>query len=292
MALSQPVIHTPMLRTPPPEEKRTPQQLRQHYEVERELSDRLRNAPGDARLGLYTVLYDELYRRVPLHPRLTRKTDPVLARCAIEDAMLLLERFLKPDSVYLEIGPGDCGLTLHVSRRVKEAYAVEVSKEATKHIQAPPNMKLIISDGKTIDVPPGSVTVAYSNQVMEHIHPDDALEQLHNIYRALAPGGAYVCTTPNRLSGPHDISQYFEESATGMHMREYTAGELTKLFRGVGFYAVEGYMGVKRKYSRFPLGAIVAVEKGLETMPFPIRKRIAVMPGFRNFLRVTLVAIK
>jgi hypothetical protein len=31
---------------------------------------------------------------------------------------------------------------------------------------------------------------------MEHLHPEDAFEQLRNIIRALAPGGRYVCITP------------------------------------------------------------------------------------------------
>jgi SAM-dependent methyltransferase len=281
-----------MLRHPPPEEKRSPEQLRQHYEVERELADRLRKAPANERVGLYSVLYDELYRQVPLHPRLTRKTDPFLASRAIEESMMLLGRFLKPSSVYLEIGPGDCGLTLHVSRLVRLAYAVEVSTEATKHIQAPPNMQLIISDGKSIDVPLGTVTVAYSNQVMEHIHPDDALEQLQNICRAMAPGGAYICATPNRLSGPHDVSQYFDEFATGMHMREYTATELVKLFHDVGFSRVEVFIGVRNRYSKYPLSTVTGVESCVAGVPFNVRKRIVTLPGVRNFLNATLVAFK
>jgi hypothetical protein len=281
-----------MLRCPPPEETRSPEQLRQHYEVERELADRLRRAPANERIGLYSVLYDELYRRVPLHPRLTRKTDAKLATQAIDESMMLLKRFLKPDSVYLEIGPGDCGLTLHVSNLVKKAYAVEVSKEATKHIHAPANMQLIISDGKSIDVPEGTITIAYSNQVMEHIHPDDAIQQLQNISHAMAPGGAYICATPNRLSGPHDISQYFDESATGMHMKEYTAGELEKLFSDVGFSRVEAYMGVKNKYASWPLRTVTSVENFVADVPFGVRKRIVALPGVRNFLRATLVAFK
>lgn len=281
-----------LLRKVPSDEKRTPEQLRQHYEVEKEIGDRLRQAPAEERLGLYPILYDELYRRVPLHPRLTRKADPLLAKGAVDDSMALLKHFLKPDSVYLEIGPGDCGLTLHVSRQVKRAYAVEVSTEATKHIQPPSNMKLIISDGKTIDVPPGTVTVAYSNQVMEHIHPDDAREQLMNIYRALAPGGIYVCTTPNRLSGPHDISQYFDEFATGMHMREYTSSELAALFREVGFSSVQIYMGIRQKYSRYPLGMIRAAEMSVATLPHSARTRVVRFPGIRNLLRVSLAGIK
>jgi len=281
-----------MLKHPPPEETRSSEQLRQHYEVERELADRLRKAPPKERVGLYSILYDELYRRVPLHPRLTRKTNPALAKQAIDESMVLLGRFLRPDTVYLEIGPGDCGLTLHVSKLVKKAYAVEVSKEATKHIQTPANMELIISDGKSIDVPAGTVTLAYSNQVMEHIHPDDAFEQLQNISRAMSPGGAYICATPNRLSGPHDISQYFDEFATGMHMKEYTAGELKKLFTDVGFSRVKAYMGVRNSYSSCPMGTVTSVESYVADVPFGVRKRIVTLPGVRNFLRATLVAFK
>ncbi|BCA06174.1 SAM-dependent methyltransferase [Bradyrhizobium japonicum] len=281
-----------LLRQPPPDEKRTPAQLREHYEVERELAARLRRTSADERVGLYSVLYDELYRRVPFHPRNTRKTDPLLAKGHLDEAMALLGHFLKPDSVYLEIGPGDCGLTLHVSSQVKQAYAVDVSKEASKHIQLPSNMKLVISDGKSIDVPPNTITVAYSTQLMEHIHPDDALEHLRNIVRSLASGGVYICTTPNRLTGPHDISVYFDEVATGMHMREYTASELVALFRGVGFSGVRTYIGIKGKYFRFPLGVIVGAEKCVSVLPHLIRAHVVTLPVIRRLLCVSVVGIK
>jgi hypothetical protein len=153
-------------------------------------------------------------------------------------------------------------------------------------------MKLIISDGKSIDVPPDTVTVAYSTQLMEHIHPDDALEQVKNIVRSLASGGVYICTTPNRLTGPHDISVYFDEVATGMHMREYTASELVALFRGIGFSRVQTYIGVKGKYFRFPLGGIVGAEKCVSVLPRFIRAHVVTFPGIRGLLCVSVVGIK
>ena len=70
---------------------------------------------------------------------------------------------------------------------------------------------------------------------MEHLHPDDAVDQLKNIYNALVNGGKYICITPNRLTGPHDISKYFDNVATGFHLKEYTVTELSGLFREVGF---------------------------------------------------------
>jgi hypothetical protein len=57
---------------------------------------------------------------------------------------------------------------------------------------------------------------------MEHLHPEDALEQLQKIRRTLARGGVYVCITPNRVNGPHDVSGLFDDEARGLHLREYS----------------------------------------------------------------------
>ena len=48
-------------------------QLREHYLIERELSDRLRNATKDERRYLYSTLYDEFYRRLHDYPSIIQK---------------------------------------------------------------------------------------------------------------------------------------------------------------------------------------------------------------------------
>jgi predicted SAM-dependent methyltransferase len=110
----------------------------------------------------------------------------------------------------------------------------------------------VLSDGVSVPVPPGSVNVAYSYQLMEHLHPEDAFEQLENIYAALAPGGLYICITPNRLSGPHDISYYFDNEATGFHLKEYTTWELSRLFKRAGFSQTSAYVGFRDKRAGVP----------------------------------------
>src|SRR5688572_15854572 len=77
--------------------------IEHHYRVELELAGRLRSAPRDERLGLYGAVYDELFRRVPAHPQLTRKVSGAERRAAVADRMALLQRFLTPDTVFLEI---------------------------------------------------------------------------------------------------------------------------------------------------------------------------------------------
>lgn len=50
---------------------RSPDRIRAHYEIERDLASRLREAPAAERLALYRTVYKALFARVPDHPQLT-----------------------------------------------------------------------------------------------------------------------------------------------------------------------------------------------------------------------------
>jgi len=276
----------------PRSEKRTLGQLLEHYVIEKELADRLRNASKEQRKGLYTSLYDELYRRVPLHPQLTQKGDAESQIEAVSRQMKLLERYLQPESTFLEVGAGDCSLSREVSKYVRKVYAVDVSREITKGEAFPQNFELIISDGSSIPVPRGSVTLAYSSRLMEHLHPDDAVDQLKSIYLALTEGGKYICITPNLLSGPYDISRYFDDVATGFHLKEYTFTELSELFRKVGFSGIGAYAGGRGTYIPVPSSMILSCERALGRLPFSIRRAIASSLPFRALLGITIVGTK
>jgi SAM-dependent methyltransferase len=273
-------------------EHRTLEQIREHYEIEKELANRLRHACKEERRYLYSSLYDELYRRVPLHPQLTRKTSPEETRQAVEAEMKFIRPFLAEDSTLMEVGPGDCALSLEVAKIVKQVYAVDVSDEITKALTTPDNFQLILSDGCSIPVPDNSVNVAYSNQLMEHLHPDDAFEQLRNIHQALVPGGIYLCFTPNRLNGPHDVSGYFDVIASGFHLREYTITELSRLFRRVGFSKVGVYVGAGEIYRRLPTVPLMLCEGLLDMLPFTLRDSIARSRPVRGLLSIRLVGTK
>jgi SAM-dependent methyltransferase len=219
---------------------RTPERLRFHYEVERELAGRLRSASSAERGALYAEVYDELFRRVTDHPQLTSPRDPELGRRKVAEQEALVHRFLRPGGVFLEIGAGDCALSLAVCSHASQVYAIEVSRTIAHVESTPPNFQLLITDGISIPVPPGSVDLAYSNQLMEHLHPDDAEEQAANVATAMRKGGKYVCLTPHRLLGPTDISAFFTRGdAKGFHLREYSTRELTQLFRAAGFSKVQ-----------------------------------------------------
>ena len=281
-----------MLQKPMKGELRTPEQIREQYIIAKELSDRLRKASKSERRILYSSLYDELFRRVPFHPLVRRKNSAAETANAINSQMKFLRIFLNQNTRYLEVGAGDCALAIELTKMVKEVYAVDVSVELTGQSARPPNFHLILTDGCSIPLPANSVDVAYSNQLMEHLHPDDAFEQLQNIYSALAPGGTYICITPNRLSGPHDVSQYFDKVATCFHLKEYTTTELSSLFRRVGFSRVKVYLGAKAKYLGLPAFLFFFHEYLLEKLPYSFRRKIAHTLPTRLLMGIRLVGIK
>jgi SAM-dependent methyltransferase len=264
--------------------------LKEHYLIECELAQRLRTAPREERRRLYSELYDELFRRVPNHPQLTIKVSPETSQSRIKLQMDLLGRFVQSDSSFLEVGPGDCALCFHIARQVRFVHGVDVSDEVTKCDRPPANFALSLSNGTSIPVAPGTIDLAYSNQLMEHLHPDDALEQLQNIYAALAPNGRYICITPSRLTGPHDVSRQFDTEPRGFHLKEYSTHELSALLEQVGFSKLRAAIGGKGTFWLVPVWLVTPFERALELLPRALRRPIARRLNF--LLGARLVATK
>ncbi len=108
----------------------------------------------------------------------------------------------------------------------------------------------------------------------------------------LAPGGVYICITPNRLTGPHDVSKFFDETAAGFHLKEYTNTELITLFKKVGFSKIKTHVGAKRVFIRFPVRLLVLSEWLLCKLPRPVRKAAAHSLPLRLLLNVRFVGEK
>jgi len=272
---------------------RTIEQKRRHYEIERELARKLRCATREERKELYGTVYKELYARVPDIPHLIGAGNGYSRAMDVAKLLGFLERFLIGKQTFLEIGPGDFKLSMAVSKLVPKVFAVDVTDEVRSGISLPSNVTFLESDGCHIPVPANCIDVALSDQVMEHLHPDDAESQLESIYNALAPGGAYICITPNRLYGPHDISRYFDPVATGLHLREYSVTEVIRMFKRVDFAHVKAYSFTQR-ISRFPVPtfAILAIEKTLDALPVGIRRSLAFSSGLKWIMRSRVVGMK
>ena len=262
------------------------------YRKEKELADRIRAAGSQERPHLYSAVYDELFRSFPDHPQLVFQANAAAKAAAVAERLKLLRPYLRPNSALLEIGPGDCSLAAQIARYVRKVYAVEASAEIGTGTALPPNVELIIAGGCAVPVPQRSIDVAYSDQLFEHLHPEDASEHLKHVYRALAPSGIYICFTPNRLSGPHDISRGFDDVATGLHLREYTATELAAAFRAAGFERVQLLAGARGFQMSFPLALVSGLERLLGRLPKRVARPLARSLPFRILLGIKLVGKK
>lgn len=271
---------------------RRPEDVEHQYRVEKELAARLRDAPAGERKLLYTQVYDELFRRCPDHPQLVAKENPASDAAKIRRQLTILQKYVRPEHTYLEIGPGDCSLAVAMAGHARRCIAVDVSTEITRRDHWPVNLELIISDGSSIPVPAESVDVAYSNQLMEHLHPEDAEMQIANIFAALRPGGLYVCRTPNRLTGPHDVSGSFDDVATGFHLREYSVQEVRNLFRRAGFRGFKGFILAREQFFEHQLAPLIAIEAVLDALPGRWRRPIANGRWMGLLLGVNIVATK
>jgi SAM-dependent methyltransferase len=258
------------------QEARTPEQVIEHYEIEKALAERLRaSSSPEERKELYSAVYDEFNKRIPYYAALSNNHTKQAALMIGTPQWNFLRRFLHKNTVFLEVGAGTCAMALTVARAVKKVYALEVSQEVLKHVKGPGNFEALIFDGLSIPPLPEGIDVAYSDQIIEHIHPEDVLEQLKSVYQALLPGGLYVCLTPNGLNGPHDISKYFDLVATGFHLKEYNNTELVRLFQRAGFAQVWVYVGAAGYYIRWPFFGIKLLESFLSFLPLQIRRTIA-----------------
>lgn len=268
-----------------------------HYETEKRLAGILKSSAKKDRARLYTELYDEYSRTCPDRMILAIADDPDLASALADKELQSIRRYIEPGSKFLEIGPGAGNLTKKAAAVAGQCLAVDVSTEVAKKTQFPDNVRYLISDGSSIPAEDESVDFAYSNQLMEHLHPDDARDQIEEIYRVLKPGGEYLCITPNRLTGPHDISKFFDEVATGFHLKEYTLRELNDLMRTSGFKRVRRALLARgHDFGEAPILPFILYENTIDALsrnaPDFLKRALRRNYLTRGLLQVAVVAKK
>jgi SAM-dependent methyltransferase len=274
----------------PSKDARSHEEIQAHYRIEKKLAAKLRQASREERKELYTRLYAELFASVPYFSQ--RVADTAGRSRKVRKQIQFLIRFLSPDKTFMDVGAGDCALSIEVARHVKKVFALDVAYQVNRDRPVPQNVQFVISDGTSVDVPAGSVDIAFSNQLMEHLHPDDAREQLENIHTAVAGGGLYLLITPHRFCGPHDVSRYFDRTATGFHLKEYTVYELSELLKQAGFSKIYFFAKFKGKYKRVSLTGLLVLERMITPLPHQLRKSVMGVFPVKLLRRIRLAAWK
>lgn len=270
---------------------RTPERIRHHYEVERELAARLRASTREERTELFKILYSELFDRVQDHPRLARRDTAEASRRNLESQLRLLHPHFpgaEPKPVLVEFAPGDCRLGGAVTQWCSHVYGIDISDQRSPGEVFPENFELIVYDGYHLDLPDNCAGLAFSYQFLEHLHPADVPLHFELTHRLLKPGGVYVFDSPHRFSGPHDVSVHFGESLECFHFQEWTYREMRGLLRLHGF----GKSRIHRKgrliESPFLNALHDVVERLVGLLPRSLRRSLS----SRLFQSVTLSAWK
>jgi SAM-dependent methyltransferase len=190
------------------------------------------------------------------------------------------------DQDVLEIGCGN-GVQMRALAGVnRRCVGIDISAEVLDHqADMPGNVELMIADATNLEVfAPDSFDVAFSSQLIEHLHPDDLPRHFAEVARVLRPRGRYVLETPHRLTGPHDVSRHFDDVATCFHLKEYFFGELLAMMRAAGFDSFCSPLFRNAMYECRPrlarLGEIPAdwkrpFEAVVRHLPPSVRRRVA-----------------
>lgn len=117
-----------MTKNPEKSKNRTVEEIREHYELEKGLASKLRNASREERRSLYGSVYEAMYKGVPQHSMLTRKESSEEKEVIVSDQMKILKFFLGKDISFLEVGPGDCALSFEVAKFTQLMYLMKLLK--------------------------------------------------------------------------------------------------------------------------------------------------------------------
>jgi SAM-dependent methyltransferase len=252
--------------------------LRQHFEIERELADKLREAPSkEERRRLYGEVYRQRSELIPSHPLVQQAADAEVRSGYVEPQVRLLRSFVNEQTRFCEVGAGDGAVAKALAPHVASSVALDVTDALALPDDEGAGFEFRVFDGFDLGLPPGSIDLVYSNDVVEHLHPDDMLDHAREVREILRPGGKYVCVTPNRLSGPHDVSKHFAETPQGFHLREYSATELAAALRQAGFSRVKVFLAFRgrRLTPLLPAGLVRPLEALIEAMPRRYGRRVA-----------------
>jgi SAM-dependent methyltransferase len=271
----------------------TEDQIYQIYESEIKHSDRLRISDSNKRKLLYEKVYEDYYSELPFHPAFKVKNNFEIQKNRLDFQLNKLIPIVNKNQVFVEVGAGDCALSKQLSSYVGKIYALEISQTyAMQENKLPSNMEIIIFDGFNFPFEAHTIDFVYSNQLIEHLHPDDALEQLKSIFNCLKKGGRHMIITPNRLLGPGDISGHFGDEPIGFHLKEYTDLELRSILKSVGFKKFKFQTIIKGKSIFVPFIIKWALESYFSKISKQKRERLLRYRIFNLFFNTVLIAQK
>jgi SAM-dependent methyltransferase len=281
----------------------TEEMILTHWELEQDLTRQLLESTAETRWDTFEHCYTRLYEELDWLNEFSGE-DRVSA--PDEKYAKWLRAIGQPPKSIYEVGSGKAEMISYFASKGFTCRATEVTRErGEKHVtQHVPNLSWAVSDGVHLAEfeKPESFDIVISDQVLEHLHPDDVVPHLRGVLAILKPNGRYVFSTPHRYTGPHDVSGVFKyQEACGMHLREYTNREFVSMLREAGFRSI-AYAFIptdnetaRRIVGRAYLSVLMAAEMSIGLVPTTRARRLAAKVLKRLALfssGISLVAVK
>ena len=244
------------------------EQIKNHYLVEKSIAQRLKNSNREERSLILATMYDELFSKVPDHPRLTRRHSEELTLFSNKSKVAVLGKFLNKSVSFVEFASGDCRFAFEVAKKVKYSYGIDISDQRNLKDKIPDNFKLIVYDGYNLEqLENNSIDIVFSDQFIEHLHEEDTRLHFELARRILKKGGKYVFRTPHLLTGPHDVSQYFSYKPECFHLKEWTFTEMKRMLTELEYSGFHMYWNAKGMNLRMPNSYFEICESVLGQIP-------------------------
>lgn len=224
-----------------------------HWELEKDLARQLLQSTPDNRWETFEQCYSRLYSELDWLNQPAEDS----ASAGETDRQYSIWRELvgKSTKRIYEIGSGKGELIAYLASCGHSCKGSEITLERGK-IHAPSRSNLSWGNTDGIHLLRFESRATYdlviSNQVIEHMHPDDLVEHFKQAKAILVDGGKYIFTTPNKYAGPSDISRVFNcDKPMGMHLKEYSYYELNNILKKSGFSRVSSVLRVPNKINKY-----------------------------------------
>jgi SAM-dependent methyltransferase len=224
--------------------------LKSWHELELQYAKRLRNSSREERRGLYLEAYDAASKARALTMPEIPKNRTAGTSSALVNSLI---RLCDSSECVLEVGCGRGYTCLKLAPHVAWLVGLDMSDSMLDEARMLLGTNMVsnvsilngYADKLTEYFDRETFDKVISIDVHEHLHPEDAIAHLSEVHAVLRSKGRLIVVTPNRLTGPHDITRGLFPDATqplGFHLNETTCSELVHQMKGVGFVRFRSLM--------------------------------------------------
>lgn len=250
----------------------TDDHLRQHLIVELEVTrDLLASAP-EQRAEVFARGYARIYEELWWFNAIEDAADVTL------DIAPWVAMIGPPCRVY-EVGSGQGALARALAAAGYEVTATDISPARGGARAAEGGVAWAYTDGVRLSehAQTGAFDAVISDQVLEHLHPDDVVTHLREARALLRDRGVYAFRTPHGPTGPYDSGLPFGfASPLATHLQEYSFADRVAALREARYAKILAERPTRTgsvssaAYARY----LVAAERRLGRLPLDVRRRV------------------